>query len=90
MAYDSNNLSAVSHVNGWTLWHYRERDEDADPRWPNYFDDAAGMLRPGDLMVVVQGWKEPLEGELAADVCDGQLFVVRRVKPHVVLSRIGG
>ena len=52
MAYDSNNLSALSYANGFTLWHYKTDDERAKVCAPGYFNPAATMLRVGDLMII--------------------------------------
>lgn len=41
------NLSAVQYTNGFTLWHYRSKAI-TDPLTPNYFSDAANMMKLGD------------------------------------------
>jgi hypothetical protein len=50
MAYDSNNLSALTYANGFTLWHYKTNDDDAVVDTAGYFNDAAGMVRVGDFI----------------------------------------
>jgi outer membrane protein assembly factor BamB len=50
MAYDSNNLSALTYANGFTLWHYKTDDDAAVVDTAGYFNDAAGMLRVGDFI----------------------------------------
>ena len=52
MAYDSTNLSALSYANGFTLWHYRTKDSWIDLSVAGYFNDAASMLRVGDMIMV--------------------------------------
>ena len=51
MAYDPNNLSALTYANGFTLWHYKTTDLSADVDTTGYFDDAATMLRVGDFIM---------------------------------------
>jgi outer membrane protein assembly factor BamB len=50
MAYDSNNLSALTYANGFTLWHYKTNDAAAVVDTSGYFNNAAGMLRVGDFI----------------------------------------
>ena len=50
MAYDSNNLSALTYANGFTLWHYKTPDTAIDVDSAGYFNPAAGMLRVGDFI----------------------------------------
>lgn len=51
MAYDPNNLSALTYANGFTLWHYKTVDLAADVDTTGYFDEAAPMLRVGDFVL---------------------------------------
>ena len=51
MAYDSNNLSALTYANGFTLWHYKTPDAAAAVDTSGYFNEAAGMLRVGDFIL---------------------------------------
>ncbi len=46
----SNNLSALTYANGFTLWHYKTTDTAAVVDTAGYFNDAAGMLRVGDFL----------------------------------------
>ena len=55
MAYQPQNLSALSYANGFTLWHYRTPDLAADIDTTGYFNIAAGMLRPGDFIMCNAG-----------------------------------
>ena len=50
MAYDPNNLSALTYANGFTLWHYKTADGAVDVDTAGYFNPAAGMLRVGDFI----------------------------------------
>lgn len=50
MAFVSKDLSVLSYANGFTLWHYTTEDFGADGRL-DYFNEAARMLRVGDLIV---------------------------------------
>lgn len=51
MAYDPNNLSALTYANGFTLWHYKTADLSADIDTTGYFNEAATMLRIGDFIM---------------------------------------
>jgi outer membrane protein assembly factor BamB len=55
MAYDSNNLSALTYANGFTLWHYKTPDPAATVDTSGYFNEAAGMLRIGDFIFANTG-----------------------------------
>ncbi|MCC2662612.1 MAG: uncharacterized protein K0R41_627 [Geminicoccaceae bacterium] len=50
MAYDSNNLSALTYANGFTLWHYKTPDAALTVDTTGYFNEAASMLRVGDFI----------------------------------------
>jgi outer membrane protein assembly factor BamB len=50
MAYDPNNLSALTYATGFTLWHYKTADGAPDVDRAGYFNPAAGMLRVGDYI----------------------------------------
>lgn len=52
MAYDANNLSALTYANGFTLWHYKTADAASAVDAGGYFDGAANMLRVGDFVFV--------------------------------------
>lgn len=51
MAYQSKNLSVIAYANGFTFWHYATEDTASIVDEANYFDDAADMLRVGDVML---------------------------------------
>ena len=55
MAYQPENLSALSYANGFTLWHYRTSDVAADVDTAGYFDSAVRMLRVGDFILLNAG-----------------------------------
>lgn len=53
MAYQPENLSALSYANGFTIWHYRTSDGFGDLICPGYWvRTAARMLRVGDWIAV--------------------------------------
>ena len=51
MAFESKNLSVLAYSNGFTLWHYTTVDTAADVDASGYFNDAADMLRTGDMIM---------------------------------------
>ena len=51
MAYASKDLSVLAYANGFTLWHFTTNDVAADVDTSGYFNDAADMLRIGDIIV---------------------------------------
>lgn len=53
--YKSKDLSVLSYANGFTLWHYVTADSVDGVNGPGYFDDAAHMLRTGDMILVNAG-----------------------------------
>ena len=55
MAYQPENLSALSYANGFTLWHYRTGDTSGEVDNTGYFDGAARMLRVGDFVFLNAG-----------------------------------
>ena len=53
MAFKSANLSVLAYANGFTFWHYKSVDDvDADMMTIGYFDAAADLLRPGDMLAL--------------------------------------
>lgn len=52
MAYNAANLSRVSGGSGWSWWYYSSTDAIADINTVGYFNDAAGMLKVNDYMVI--------------------------------------
>ena len=55
MAFDSAELSVLAYANGFTLWHYRTAEPDADllctGAGQGYFAAANELLRPGDQII---------------------------------------
>ncbi len=51
MAFSSKDLSVLAYANGFTLWHYTTVDLAADVDTSGYFDDAAEMVRVGDMVL---------------------------------------
>ena len=52
MAYKSRDFSIVQYANGFTLWHYTTTDAAENVGAPGYFNDAADMMRVGDMILV--------------------------------------
>lgn len=53
MAFKSANLSVLAYANGFTFWHYKSaEDTDGDMTAAGYFDGAADLLRPGDMLAL--------------------------------------
>jgi hypothetical protein len=51
MSYQSKNLSVLAYANGFTLWHYSTTDAAATVDSAGYFNNAADMLRVGDILI---------------------------------------
>lgn len=53
MSFAVRSLSVLAYANGFTLWHYKSR-EDALPviERSGYFDTAVDMLADGDILLV--------------------------------------
>jgi hypothetical protein len=51
MAYKSRDLSVIAYANGFTLWHYTTTDVAASVDTAGYFNEAADMLRVGDMIL---------------------------------------
>lgn len=51
MSCDAQNLSVLAYANGFTLWHYATKDPASEVDDAGYFDDAADMLRKGDMIL---------------------------------------
>lgn len=49
MTFTASDLSVLAYANNFTLWHYVTTDDAVTGA--NYFDNAAGMLRVGDLII---------------------------------------
>lgn len=52
-AYVSSGLSDIARANGFTLWVYSSVDAIADVNTSGYFNDAAGMLKVRDVIIVI-------------------------------------
>ena len=53
MAFKSANLSVLAYANGFTFWHYKSAgDTNSDMTGAGYFDAAADLLRPGDMLAL--------------------------------------
>jgi hypothetical protein len=51
MAFQSKDLSVLAYANGFTLWHYASIDTGAVVDTSGYFNDAADMVRIGDMLL---------------------------------------
>ncbi len=49
MSLTLSDLSVLAYANNFTLWHYKTIDADVTPA--GYFDNAADMMNPGDLII---------------------------------------
>ncbi|MHC8508744.1 MAG: hypothetical protein ACYYKD_04990 [Rhodospirillales bacterium] len=74
--YQSKNLSVLSYANGFTLWHYTTEDTAADTKADRYFDNAADMLRGGDIIVA--------NTSTGANKAAAVLLQIKTVKPGSV------
>ena len=70
------NLSVLSYAQGFTLWHYRAGREWRRVLTDEYFQPAADMAAPGDMISVS-----------ARD--GGAMLFVRTVKPFRVELMVG-
>ena len=52
MAYNPDNLGALSYANGFTLWCYTSPDSAESIMMPGYFEMARSMLRRGDVLLI--------------------------------------
>ncbi|MEQ8195330.1 MAG: hypothetical protein RIB59_12665 [Rhodospirillales bacterium] len=46
----TRDLSVLGYANGFTLWHLITEDDASEIRNRGYFDEAAGLFRPGDII----------------------------------------
>ena len=53
MAYTASSLSRVAGASGFSMWHYSTADTIATVNTAGYFNDAAGMIKVNDYMVIV-------------------------------------
>lgn len=80
MAYRSQDLSALSYANGFTLWHYRTEDSAAEIDDSGYFNAASRMLRVGDFVLV--------NADLGEAPTHGVMVVVSNVDGVVDLANL--
>lgn len=87
MAYQANQLSALSYANGFTLWHYRTNDAAAEVDTADYFELAAKMLRTGDFILANTGIDTlPASGVLVVTASDGRNIDVANLSPLGILN----
>ena len=51
MAFQTKDLSVLTYANGFTLWHYTTVDPATDVDTAGYFNDAANIVRVGDMIM---------------------------------------
>ena len=52
MAFSAPNLSVLAYANNFTFWHYTTTDPAATIEGAGYLNNAADMMRIGDLMII--------------------------------------
>ncbi len=55
MAFDQSHLAAMVHADGQTWWQYKSTDPANTITTSGYFNNAAAMLKVGDLVFVLSG-----------------------------------
>lgn len=53
MAYSASSLTRVAGASGFSIWHYSTADAIATVNTAGYFNDAAGMIKKNDYMILV-------------------------------------
>ncbi len=51
MTCQNKDISVIAYANGFTMWHYTTPDTPEEVDSSGYFNEAAHMLRVGDLIV---------------------------------------
>ena len=76
MAYDGSRMTVLAYGQGFTLWHYRAGTEAIEEVLdPGFFEDAAGMVAPGDMLL--------------ASACDGgQILFAHHARGRVRTTRL--
>ena len=52
MAYSATGLTRMAGGGGYNMWYYSSTDALSVVRASGYFNDAAGMMNVGDLVIV--------------------------------------
>lgn len=53
MSFKNNNLSVVAYANGFTLWHYKTKEDDLKTIKNNYFpQEITNLMACGDIMII--------------------------------------
>jgi len=52
MAYQNRNLSVIAYANGFTMWHYVGPESLTAISAKGFFNQAAGLMNTGDIIVV--------------------------------------
>lgn len=76
MAFVIRNLSVLAYAQGFTLWHYKAGAAPlAELDKPGFFDNAADMLAPGDMLML-------------SGPAGGRMRVVAQAAPQVRLAAL--
>lgn len=76
MALVAADLNVLAYANGFTLWHYRTADAAESVFRSGYFDEAADLLRPGDIVHTQMGPCGQSMATLAVTrIADGRIAV---------------
>lgn len=76
MAFKNNNLSVISFVNGFTLWHYTSDEPMDEITKKGYFDPMYTLVGIGDIFIIN-----------AADTT--KILCLKNIKP-MILMELGG
>lgn len=53
MAFNNKNLSVVAYANGFTLWHYKTKEENMADIKNDYFPERIiSLMACGDIMMI--------------------------------------
>ena len=52
MAFQNKNLSVIAYANGFTLWHYAEKETMANIGAAGYFDSVKTLMNVGDIIII--------------------------------------
>jgi hypothetical protein len=78
MTFAVRNLSVLAYAQGFTLWHYKAFSAPlAETAGHGFFDPAADLLAPGDMMMV-------------SGTDGGRILVVAATNQGVATAALGG
>ena len=81
--YKSKDFSVLAYGNGFTLWHYKTADTLTQIKADAYFDDAADMVRAGDMILSNTSTGSTVVGALllVQAVADGDVTIADIINP---------